>query len=68
MKKETGTAKKTERAHTAQAVLRTPDAKQLKITGESGKYWICGNVKFRKRNPQISVKIPTATSNEKGGK
>lgn len=38
-------AKKKE-AHTRYFVL--PDGKKYKITGEDGKYWICGKTQFRK--------------------
>lgn len=35
-------------------ILCFEDGTELAVTGQKGKYWICGETQFRKSNPAIS--------------
>ena len=34
-------------------ILCFEDGTELAVTGQKGKYWICGETQFRKANPSI---------------
>lgn len=49
-------------------ILVLNDGREFKITGETGKYWICKNAQFRKSNPAILDVIEKEPAKKKKAK
>lgn len=45
-------------AKTPIGVLRFADDREVKVLGETSRYWLCEGAQFRKNNPQIAAFIP----------
>ncbi len=39
-------------------VLRFTNGQEMKVLGETSRYWLCEGAQFRKNNPQIAAVIP----------